>query len=83
MRSVVLKSIKIINTVCRANCFATTKAIAAKLNLSEDQYSICFQSRLDKDEWIKTYAEDTLNILASELKKKVLAFSPAFVAEII
>lgn len=70
------------NKYCyRSNCYATTRAIAQKLELSEDQYSICFQSRLGKEEWIKPYAEDTLKRLAKEGKKKVLAFSPAFVAD--
>jgi ferrochelatase len=70
------------NHLCyRAQCFETSRRIAAGLGLSEDQYITCFQSRLGKDPWIQPYTEDTLHKLAEEGVKKVLAFSPAFVAD--
>lgn len=49
------------NQFCyRAQCFETTRLIADKMKISEDNYTVCFQSRLGRDEWIKPYAEDTL-----------------------
>lgn len=70
------------NRLCyRAQCFQTTRLIAAKLNLKEDQYTVCFQSRLGKDPWIQPYTEEVLKDLASKGVKKVLAFSPAFVSD--
>lgn len=70
------------NRFCyRAQCFQTTRLVAKKLGLSEDQYTVCFQSRLGRDPWIKPYTEDTLEHLAKEGKTKVLAFSPAFVSD--
>lgn len=70
------------NRFCyRAQCFQTTRLAAEKLGLSEDQYTVCFQSRLGRDPWIKPYTEDVLNELAKAGKKKVLAFSPAFVSD--
>lgn len=70
------------NRFCyRAQCFQTTRLVAAKLGLSEDQYTVCFQSRLGRDPWIKPYTEDTLKHLAKSGKTKVLAFSPAFVSD--
>lgn len=70
------------NRFCyRAQCFQTTRLVAAKLGLSEDQYTVCFQSRLGKDPWIKPYTEDVLKDLPKNGKKKVLAFSPAFVSD--
>jgi len=65
----------------RAQCFETTRRIAKKLNLKPEDYSICFQSRLGKAEWIKPYTEDILTELAKNGTKRVLAFSPAFVAD--
>jgi ferrochelatase len=65
----------------RSACFKTSSLIAKKLGLKEDQYSVCFQSRLGKDPWIQPYTEDVVNELAHSGKKKVLAFSPAFVAD--
>ncbi len=70
------------NQYCyRAQCFETSRKIAAGLGLAEDQYITCFQSRLGKDPWIQPYTEDTLQKLAKEGTRKVLAFSPAFVAD--
>lgn len=70
------------NRYCyRAQCFETTRLIAAKLNIKEENYTVCFQSRLGKDPWVKPYTEDTLKELASNGVKKVLAFSPAFVSD--
>jgi len=65
----------------RAQCFATTRLLAKALELKEEQYTTCFQSRLGRDPWLQPYTEDTIKKLAHEGKKKVLAFSPAFVAD--
>lgn len=70
------------NLYCyRAQCFETTRLLAKKLNLKEEQITTCFQSRLGKDPWVQPYTEDKLNELAKDGTKKVLAFSPAFVAD--
>lgn len=70
------------NQFCyRGQCFHTTRLIASKLGLPEDKVVTCFQSRLGKDPWIKPYTEDVIEELASKGVKKVLAFSPAFVAD--
>lgn len=70
------------NQFCyRAQCFQTTRLIAEKLGLPEEKVLTCFQSRLGKDPWIKPYTEDTIKALAKERVKKVLVFSPAFVAD--
>lgn len=66
-----------------AQCYATSRTIASKLNLSEDRYSVCFQSRLGKTPWIQPYTSDTLHQLAEKGVKKLLVFSPAFVADCI
>jgi ferrochelatase len=70
------------NQFCyRAQCFQTTRLVAEKLGLPEDKVMTCFQSRLGKDPWIKPYTEDLIKDLAKEGVKKVLVFSPAFVAD--
>jgi len=70
------------NRYCyRAQCFETTRLVATGLNIPKEQYTVCFQSRLGKDPWIKPYTEDVLKKLAEKGIKKVLAFSPAFVAD--
>lgn len=70
------------NRYCyRAQCFETTRMVTKKLGISEENYTVCFQSRLGKDPWVKPYTEDVLQELAKNGKKKVLAFSPAFVSD--
>ena len=70
------------NQYCyRANCFRTTQLIAQKLNLPKEKYTICFQSRLGRSEWIKPYTDQILKERAAKGDKKILVFSPAFVAD--
>ncbi|UCS94121.1 ferrochelatase [Echinicola marina] len=70
------------NQYCyRAQCFYTTRLLAEKLGLPKDKVHTAFQSRLGKDPWVQPYTEDKINELAGDGAKKVLAFSPAFVAD--
>lgn len=70
------------NIYCyRAQCFNTSRLIAKKLNINENNYTVCFQSRLGKEPWIKPYADETIIDLAKKDKKKLLVFSPSFVAD--
>ncbi|EMR04224.1 Ferrochelatase [Cesiribacter andamanensis AMV16] len=65
----------------RAQCFYNSRLLGERLGLRPDQYTTCFQSRLGKDPWIQPYADDLIRQLPKEGKKKVLAFSPAFVSD--
>ncbi len=70
------------NNFCyRAQCFATSRLLVERLGINPEDYTVCFQSRLGKDPWIKPYTEDILKDLAKRGVKRVLAFSPAFVAD--
>jgi ferrochelatase len=59
----------------------TARLIAGKLNISKADYTVCFQSRLGKEPWVQPYTTDVLKKLAAEGKKRLLVFSPAFVAD--
>ncbi|MBC6112556.1 ferrochelatase [Pedobacter fastidiosus] len=59
----------------------TARLIAKELNLSRENYTVCFQSRLGKEPWVQPYTTDVLKKLAGEGKKRLLVFSPAFVAD--
>lgn len=65
----------------KAHCTATTKAIAKKLGLKKEQYTICFQSRLGRDPWVQPYTSDILEAYAKKGMKKILVFCPAFVSD--
>lgn len=59
----------------------TARLIAEKMNISRADYTVCFQSRLGKEPWVQPYTTDVLKKLAAEGKKRLLVFSPAFVAD--
>lgn len=65
----------------RAQCFETTRLLVKALGLKEGTYTTCFQSRLGKEVWVQPYTEEVVKSLAQKGIKKVLAFSPAFVAD--
>ncbi len=65
----------------RAQCFETTRLLVAELGLKEGTYTTCFQSRLGRDPWVQPYTDDVVKELAANGTKRVLAFSPAFVAD--
>ncbi len=64
-----------------AQSWETARAIADKMQLPREKYSISFQSRLGNDPWIQPYTIQVLEQLAKEGKKKILVFCPAFVAD--
>jgi len=70
------------NQYCyRAQCFETTRLLAQALGIKKEDYTICFQSRLGKTPWIKPYTDEIIKQLPGRGIKKVLVFSPAFVAD--
>ncbi|HRI26600.1 MAG TPA: ferrochelatase [Chitinophagales bacterium] len=64
-----------------AQCWATAKAIAQKLQIPAEKFTVTYQSRLGKDPWIQPYTIEVLEKLAKEGKKRILVFCPAFVAD--
>lgn len=69
------------NKFCyKATSYATTRLIAAKLNIPEDKYTVCFQSRLDK-KWLTPFSDKVVEEWGKKGAKKLLVFSPAFVAD--
>ena len=64
-----------------AQCQLTARRIAEYLDLPKEKYTVCYQSRLGKTPWIQPYTSVVLEELAKAGKKKILVFSPAFVAD--
>lgn len=65
----------------RAQCFATSRALAAQMHLSPDEFSVCFQSRQGRIPWTRPYIDDVITDLARGSYKNIRVFSPAFVAD--
>lgn len=69
------------NKYCyKAVCYATSRLIAERLNISNEKYTVSFQSRLDKD-WLEPFSDKVVIEKAKSGAKKLLVFSPAFVAD--
>jgi ferrochelatase len=64
-----------------AQSYATAQSIADVLNLSEEDYTVCFQSRLGRAEWLQPYTSDVLETRYEKGDRKILTFCPAFVAD--
>jgi ferrochelatase len=69
------------NKFCyKATSYATTRLIAEKIGLKDSEYTVCFQSRLDK-KWLTPFSDKVVEEWAKKGAKKLLVFSPAFVAD--
>ncbi len=63
------------------HCLTTGKLLAAKLNLGEHQYQICFQSRFGRAQWIKPYTADVLTELGKQKTGRIDVICPGFVGD--
>jgi ferrochelatase len=64
-----------------AQCYATARALAAGLGLTDGGYSVTFQSRLGRTPWLRPYTDVVLSELAAAGKRRLAVFCPAFVAD--
>ena len=70
------------NNFCyRAQCFQNSRLLADALDIPADRYVVTFQSRLGDDPWIRPYTDEVIKTLPEKGYKRVLAFSPSFVAD--
>lgn len=65
----------------RAQCFTTARAIAAELGLHPDDYTVAFQSRLGRAEWIGPNTVDVFTRLAQGGVKRIAVACPSFVSD--
>ncbi len=65
----------------RAQCYQTANAMAHSLGLKPDQYTVCFQSRLGRNPWIRPYTDHFYESLPARGVKKIAVVCPAFVAD--
>jgi ferrochelatase len=70
------------HAVCyRHQVHATTRAFARAVGLHPDQYSLSFQSRLGRDEWLKPYTAEELARLARAGVKRLAVITPSFTVD--
>lgn len=68
-------------TCYRAQCVATTKALASRLSIDPTKHSMSFQSRLAGEPWLEPYTDYELERLPKAGVKRLLVICPAFVAD--
>lgn len=65
----------------RESCFQTAKRLAEKLGLKPDTWSVSFQSRLGKTEWLQPYTENVLAELPQRGVHSVQVICPGFAVD--
>lgn len=69
------------NKLCyKAGCYGTSREVAKLLGIPREKYTVAFQSRLGKG-WVEPFSDGVIENLAKNGAKKVLVFSPAFIAD--
>ena len=62
-------------------CHQTVKAVANSLNLSDDEYSVSFQSRLGKAKWLTPYTDKVFTSLPKKGVKELQVICPGFATD--
>jgi ferrochelatase len=62
-------------------CHKTGRLLAQALGLTDEQYTVSFQSRFGRAEWIKPYTTATLKELGRQKTRRVDVVCPGFVAD--
>ncbi|MCL4137310.1 UNVERIFIED_CONTAM: hypothetical protein GTU68_064892 [Idotea baltica] len=65
----------------KCHCLKTSHIVAETLGIPRDKYTICFQSRLGPDPWLKPSTTDTLEDMGKKGVKNLVIICPAFVAD--
>ena len=68
-------------TCYRAQCFATTRALAARAGLDPARHSISFQSRLVGEPWLEPFTDKEFERLPRAGVKNLLVLCPAFTTD--
>ena len=62
-------------------CKTTAKLLAARLQISDTDWELVFQSRLGKEPWLQPYCDEVLKMLPSQGVKSVDVICPGFSAD--
>jgi len=63
------------------HCQKTARLLAQELGLASDQWSLAFQSRFGKAEWLKPYTAEVLASLGAAKVRRVDVVCPGFVSD--
>jgi len=64
-----------------AQCAATAKGIAQRLGLRQDEWSMSFQSRVGRTEWLRPYTDELLEQYAQRGPREITVVCPGFATD--
>jgi ferrochelatase len=62
-------------------CHKTARLLGERLGLTQERYSLAFQSRFGRAQWLKPYTSETLHALGQKKLGKLDVICPGFVAD--
>ena len=62
-------------------CLETTRLVAEKLGLDQNQWKVSFQSRVGPKEWLTPYTDETVREFGANGMKKIDVICPGFAAD--
>jgi ferrochelatase len=68
-------------TCYRAQCLATARGVAERLDIPEGQWSVSFQSGPGREPWTRPQTETTLKSLGARRVERLFVMCPSFVAD--
>ena len=63
------------------HCLKTARLISEALELQEGDWSVAFQSRVGREEWLQPYTEDVLEEFGKDKMRRVDVVCPGFAAD--
>lgn len=63
------------------HCLKTARLLSEALQLQEDDWSVAFQSRVGREEWLQPYTEDVLAKFGSDKMERVDVVCPGFAVD--
>ena len=66
------------STCYRHQCFETTRLVVEKAGIEPERYTLSFQSRLGRDQWLEPYTDAILEALPKKGIKELAVICPAF-----
>ncbi|MDO4625771.1 MAG: ferrochelatase [Pasteurellaceae bacterium] len=67
----------------RQHCIQTAQAVADKLELTDKQWTVTFQSRFGKEEWLQPYTNEFMQQAAQQDIRQIAVICPGFSADCI
>ena len=68
-------------TCYRHQCYATARALTARLSLDVERVTVSFQSRLGRLPWLRPYTDQVLAKLPERGVRRLAVYCPSFVAD--